>query len=106
MTMPILAALSAPILLAVLLNHGDLYRWAQPVTKLDPIILAKRVMLNRWFFTLRVILYFAIWSGIAIWYWRRSTQQDESGDVALSDHMQFWSAPATLVMAITITFAA
>src|SRR5206468_417977 len=28
------------------------------------------------------------------------------GDVALSDRMQFWSAPATLVMAITITFAA
>ena len=30
-TMPILFVLSAPIVLSVLLNRGDLYRWAQPV---------------------------------------------------------------------------
>src|SRR5439155_15708809 len=70
------------------------------------VILAKRAMLNRWFFTVRMLFYFAIWSGIAFWYWRKSTQQDKSGDVPLTNRMQFWSAPATLVMAITITFAA
>jgi hypothetical protein len=30
-TAPVLLALSAPILISVLINRGDLYRWAQPV---------------------------------------------------------------------------
>ena len=104
-TMPILAVLSVPIVLSVLLNHGELYRWAQPASKLDPVTLAKRAMLNRWFFTLRILIYFATWSGIAIWYWRRSTEQDRTSDVTLTERMQLRSAPATLVLAITITFA-
>ena len=146
-TMPILFALSAPILLSVLIQRGDLYRWAQPISHahhettstdnakeavvaadgsprasahgayqptdthttkvppLDELTLKKRAVLNPWFFTLRIICYFAIWSAIAIWYWRRSAQQDKVPDIVLSEQMQERSAPMLLVMALTMTFA-
>jgi hypothetical protein len=143
-TMPILFALSAPILLSVLIQRGDLYRWAQPVPAhahkesaaehesvaaaagsprvsahdnkeastshgippLDELTLKKRAWLNPWFFTLRIVLYFAIWSGIAIWYWRRSAIQDKDPAIELTEQMQQRSAPMLVVLAITITFAA
>ncbi|HYO07923.1 MAG TPA: hypothetical protein VER17_03050 [Tepidisphaeraceae bacterium] len=188
-TMPILFALSAPVLLSVLLNRGDLYRWAQPIAHsadalhgakdaqgkespsaagvaetqgaaganqgtqghpapekpavptvagdanatahadehgrpaatgsyaeqhpsakgvqpLDDLTLKKRPVLNRWSFTLRIILYFAVWSGIALWYWRLSTEQDRSADVALTERMQARSAPAIILFGVTVTFAA
>jgi hypothetical protein len=141
-SMPILFALSAPILVSVLIGRGDLYRWAQPLSRvatehvaddehaakaeapahsdekhptkhtaskvppLDELTLAKRPMLNPGFFVLRIVLYFAIWSAIALWYWRRSAEQDKTGEVALTNRMQERSAPLLLVMAVTLTFAA
>jgi hypothetical protein len=159
-TLPILLALSAPILVSVLLQRGDLYRWAQPlshvadtmhgeggsaaahdtaheqgaagasqgtqgqppaatpgedkhdehaataVPPLDELTLSKRAMLNPWFFTLRIILYFAIWSAIAIWYWRRSAEQDKTGAPELTLRMQERSAPLLVVLGLTMTFAA
>jgi hypothetical protein len=148
-TMPILFALSAPIIVSVLVQRGDLYRWAQPmsaqvaqqhqnpahadesviagsgssgasapasqehphpsahaVPPLDELTLKKRAMLNPWFFTLRIVLYFAIWSAIAIWYWRLSAEQDKTGSIELTERMQARSAPMLLVLAITMTFAA
>jgi hypothetical protein len=149
MTLPILFALSAPVVVSVLIGHGDLYRWAQPISHradtmhgegdsasahdvaekqgaagahqgtqgappkdasrvppLDELTLKKRPMLNPWFFTVRIIFYFAAWSGIAIWYWRRSAEQDRTGAIELTERMQERSAPALVIMGITITFAA
>jgi len=156
-TMPILFALSAPILVSVLIQRGDLYRWAQPISHaadtmhgeghsasaagvaetqgaagahqgtqgappaaattddkhgaskpppLDELTLKKRAWLNPWFFTIRIIIYFAVWSGIAIWYWRRSAAQDITPAIELTEQMQERSAPMLLVVAITMTFAA
>ena len=161
---PILGALSAPIILSVILHRGDLYRWAQPapahaahdaapsaheergvdvkssgqesravdeapahrtseplaaheqltheahpsakgVQPPDPLTLHKRPVLNRWFFTLRVVFYFAVWSLLALWYWQRSTEQDKTGDVELTTRMQGYSAPALVVLALSVTFA-
>jgi hypothetical protein len=75
------------------------------VRPLDALTLKKRSMLNRWGFTLRMILYFAVWIGIALWYWRRSTEQDRTGDVTLTDRMQLRSAPAVIAVVLTLTFA-
>ena len=170
-TMPILLALSAPVLLSVLIQKGDLYRWAQPlshradtmhaeggtqsaagvaeeqgaagahqgtqgappaaqphggepahagaaagaaddhhaantVPPLDELTLAKRPMLNPWFFTVRIVFYFAVWTAIALWYWRRSAEQDRTGAIELTERMQERSAPLLLVLGLTITFAA
>lgn len=129
---PVLAALSAPIVLSVIMNRGDLYRWAQPVgahvehvedagyhaepedaspqahaqvKPLDELTLKKRAYLNPGFFLVRLAIYFVVWSAIGVWYWRRSVDQDESGDVEVTHRMQGLSAPAMVVFAITFTFA-
>ncbi|HEX8520765.1 MAG TPA: hypothetical protein VF669_00830 [Tepidisphaeraceae bacterium] len=142
-TVPIMLALSAPILISVLLNRGDLYRWAQPaahaneahhtdeapahktseplaakeqsegnahpsangVQPLDHLTLEKTAVLNRWFFTARIVLYFAIWIGLAWWYWLKSTQQDRTGDFELTNKMQTFAAPAVLLLVVSVTFA-
>ena len=62
--------------------------------------------LSWWFFTLRWIVYFAAWLVIGRWYWRHSVAQDASGEVGHTTAMEGRAAPALLVFAITITFAA
>jgi len=155
-TLPVMAVLSLPILISVGLQHGALYRWAQPashvaegeeahpgsesdtaiaegkpaergptganagtmghpsagnvVPPLDELTLEKRAMLNPWGFIVRIIIYFVICGGMAMWYWRSSTAQDTMQDQgridALTDRMQVLSAPLTLVLGLVITFAA
>jgi hypothetical protein len=142
--LPVMGALAAPILLAVLLNHGDLYRWAQPAASAtevhhtdeapvhqtseplaskeelqhsehpsahgvqppDELTLAKRAVLNRWAFTARIIFYFLIWTLLSWYYWTRSTGQDKTGDVELTEQMQNYSALASLALVLSVTFAA
>ncbi len=52
---------------------------------LDEDTLEKRAFLNPTFFIIRVILYFVIWSGIAVYYWRQSVLQDETREVQITD---------------------
>ncbi|MCO6436288.1 MAG: quinol:cytochrome C oxidoreductase [Phycisphaerae bacterium] len=66
----------------------------------------KRAFLNVPFFMARCLLYFAIWGGLAWWLWRRSTQQDESGDARLTRAMQRVSPAGIVVFGLTLTFAA
>jgi hypothetical protein len=51
----------------------------------------------------RMVLYFAIWSAIALFYWRQSTLQDVDGDWRRTEAMQKYSAPALLLFGITVT---
>src|SRR5262245_41818224 len=68
---PVLAALSAPIVISVILQKGDLYRWAVPAHSagLDELTIEKRAYLNPGFFLIRLFVYFAIWSAIGLLYW-------------------------------------
>jgi len=65
----------------------------------------KQPYLSRGFFIARWVLYFAIWSGLAFWYWRQSTAQDNDHSPRRTYLMEKVSAPATLVFALTLTFA-
>ena len=127
--MPVLAALALPIVVSVLLQNGELYRWAQPVPAhvnaehapaaeaghtqaaptgvkpLDELTLEKRAFLNPPFFIARLVVYFAVWSAMGVWYWRRSVEQDASGQPALTLRMQALAAPAIVAFAITVTLA-
>jgi hypothetical protein len=169
-TLPLVGALSVPIVISVLLNDGSLFRWAQPVPAAtvahhedvhvpdagreaqvprdisaaqqhdpahspaqhtavgsaaedahlhrfehpsahgvsapDELTLSKRAMLNPAFFTVRIIVYFVVWSALALWFWRQSTLQDVTGDAAHTTRMQTVSAPGLLLLAITTSFAA
>ncbi|MDB5290195.1 MAG: hypothetical protein JWL69_1436 [Phycisphaerales bacterium] len=78
--------------------------------KLDALTLMKRDFglhwLNPWFFILRVVIYFAVWSGIALWFRRQSILQDKTGDEKITLRMQARSAPALVALGLTLTFGA
>jgi hypothetical protein len=128
---PVIAALAAPIIVSVITQKGDLYPWAQQVhagashveheakaestdvedhaggiRPLDELTIEKRPYLNPAFFLARVFIYFAIWAGFGIWYWRKSVEQDATHDGTLSLKMQALSAPALVIYGLTVTFAA
>ncbi len=100
---PLLAVLALPLLLGL----HDLYHWTHPeVVAEDPVLLGKKPYLNVPFFLLRLAFYFLFWSWAGRFYYRASVAQDESGDVGLTERMQKRAAPAMLVYALTVTFAA
>ncbi|MCG8557497.1 MAG: hypothetical protein MJD61_19745 [Proteobacteria bacterium] len=70
------------------------------------IMAKKHAYLNTPFFAVRAILYFGIWFWIAGTLFRRSTQQDESGDPQLTAKLQRFAPLATIILAFSMTFAA
>ena len=68
--------------------------------------LQKRPYLNRVFFLLRIAGFVAIWAWIGHVFWKRSLKQDEDNDVRHSVWREKWSAPLTLLAALTVTFGA
>jgi len=54
----------------------------------------------------RAAAFFGIWGALVWYFWRRSLQQDQSGDADLTLRMERVSYPALLLFAVTITFAA
>jgi hypothetical protein len=107
-TLPLMVLLYVPIVL----GFDDLYgHWTH--AELDPakpgydaVIAGKAIWLNKPFFFARVIVYFAVWLGLAAFFRRGSARQDQSGDPALTLRMSRLAAPGMLLFALSITFAA
>ena len=97
----------APLALVVLWGMQDLYPWAAQHADgtLDPLNAHKAPYLNPTFFTIRIAFYFVVWTAIARFFLVRSRRQDGSGDPALTRSLEMLSAPATIVFALTLTFA-
>ncbi len=84
-----------------------IYHWAEPgASAHDAVLAAKAPYLDPYFFALRLLAYFIVWSWLAHYYFRRSVEQDRSGDVGLTRKMERLSAPAMVLYAFTVTFAA
>jgi len=98
----------APFAVVVLWGLRTLYPWAEQYAAgtLDPLNEHKSPYLNPAFFAIRLALYFAIWIALAGFFFARSRRQDGSGDPALTRTLEKLSAPATIVFALTLTFAA
>ncbi|MGD0089541.1 MAG: quinol:cytochrome C oxidoreductase [Planctomycetota bacterium] len=60
--------------------------------------------LSRDFLLARCALYFVIWAGLALSFWRRSVAQDESGDARLTLRSRYWSGLAMLLYAFSVAF--
>ncbi len=106
-----LALLFLPILVTLLFGQGTLYVWDQPdYAKSNHLPMdawaEKSRWLNQGWFTVRAIIYFAIWAGLAIYYYRGSVEQDETGDKSITDRLQYWSGPAVMMFCGATTFAA
>jgi hypothetical protein len=100
--LPAIGVLAIPIAATVLAHRGVLYPWANP----EQVEISKAPYLNPAFFVARLLLYFVVWSGMGIWFWRKSVSQDISHNDSLSLRMQAISAPSMVIFGITLTFAA
>ena len=106
-----LAVLFLPIVVTLWTGEGILYRWDNPSyasdNHLDPTMWANKTQwLTEGWFTIRALIYFAIWAGLAVYFFRVSVEQDETGEKAATDRMQYWSGPAVMLFAGSLTFAA
>ncbi len=106
----LMALLFIPILLGAMLGGPSLYTWTDLSQIQDEnvvhILQGKQAYLNLPFFTFRAIVFFGVWGGLTWFFWRKSLEQDESGDVSLSLRMERVSYPALILFALTVTFAA
>ena len=101
-TLPLMAALFLPLLLGL----HDLYEWTHhEAVAQDAVLQWKAPFLNVPFFLIRALIYFAVWSFIAITYYRGSRRQDETGDLTISARLRRVAGPSIIVLAITSTFA-
>lgn len=102
-TLPLMAVLAIPFLVW---GSHDIYHWTHHhAVEADPILKGKSAYLNLPFFYIRALVYFAIWGGIGFYVHRKSTQQDKTGDPAITRHLQRLAPPLILLYALSQTFA-
>jgi hypothetical protein len=101
-TLPLFALLFLPLALGM--EH--LYPWSRPEAAADALLRWKRPYLNEGFFLLRAVLYFVVWSAIALWFLRQSRRQDEAPSAGIAARLVRWSAPLLIPLGLTHTFAA
>ena len=100
---PLMAVLFVPV---VALGMYDLFHWTHAdAVAHDRLLQVKEPWLNETGFWLRTAIYFAVWSGLALYYRSASRRQDESGDEALSRRMARFSPVGVFLFAVTLSFA-
>ncbi len=101
-TIPVMALLFLPVALGL----HDLYEWSHhEAVEHDALLQWKSPYLNTTFFMIRALLFFGIWSFLALVYYRGSRGQDTTGDPAVSARLRKFAGPGIIVMALTQTFA-
>jgi hypothetical protein len=102
LTLPLLALLFVPFLFGI----PVLYAWARPEEIATSELLQKKLLyLNEPFFIGRAVLYFAIWSGLALLLSRWSRAHDATARPGLVAWMQGLSGAGLVLYALTLTFA-
>lgn len=100
------AILFMPILGLIWSGYQHLYPWNSPeLVAMDPLVAHKAAWLNPLLFSVRGVVYFVIWIGLTRLFFSKSRQQDESGQVSITNQMEGWSALAIFLFAVTVTFA-
>ena len=94
------------VALPIFFHVHDIFHWTHTdVVAVDEILQQKSPYLNMTFFTIRIIVYFAIW---IIFYWlliRNSKKQDKTKDQKITRINARISAVFMPIFAITITFS-
>jgi hypothetical protein len=102
-TLPFMVVLFVPIVLGM----HSLYSWTHPdLVAADAVLRHKAPYLNRPFWIVRSVVYFAIWIGLSSRLNEWSREQDRTGDVTLARKMQLLSGPGVVFYFLAITFAA
>jgi hypothetical protein len=101
-TLPLLAVLFVPIAFGV----RSIYPWASQEAAHDHVLAHKAPWLSPGPFLVRAAIYLVIWAFLGWWFWRQSERQDRMGALQITRRLQSASAPATVLFALTLTFAA
>jgi hypothetical protein len=99
--------IAAVLFIPVVVKAPDLFHhWMSEEAHHDPILLKKASWLNPTSFYIRAAIYFGIWIGLTLLFRRLSFKQDKTSDNRLTVRAQVLSAPAVLLFAVSLTFAA
>jgi hypothetical protein len=99
-------ALLGVLFIPVLFGLSYLYPWARAQeVRSDPILQYKKPYMNPGFFTVRTVIYFAIWLLLAFLLNRWSEEQDRTGNPALAGRMEAMSGPGLIFWGIGITYS-
>jgi hypothetical protein len=106
-TFPVLLVLAAAGILVPMLAgaSGPYHHWVHPAPD-DHLLHAKHAWLNVPFFCARIAGYVLIWWAITRYFFKKSVEQDKSGDAAITERLRVVSGPLMIVFAVTVCFAA
>jgi hypothetical protein len=102
-TLPAMAILFLPIILGA---HSLYHEWADhEEAAAHPVVQAKTRYLNVPFFTVRAVIYFAVWIALAYLFNKWSLAQDRTADNRYTKNMRLLSGPGMVALIFTVTFA-
>ncbi len=111
----VFALLFLPILVCVWLRAGIVFPWSDPAYVKGHLVVAEKIGYFNvpgspgntlpLFFTLRAVFYFAVWFWLGNTFFRRSLDQDATGDPAIFGNREGLSAIGILLTFLTVTFA-
>ncbi len=91
--------------LPLVFGLNELFPWLNPEMRATDLLLQKKAAyLNITFFSIRQIIFLAVWWILSWYFLRTSTAQDKSGDVKLTHQMGKMAALGLALFALTETF--
>jgi hypothetical protein len=96
---PIIWIAGLGFVIPVAAGYTDLYYWAHPAAAHDHHLAHKLGWLDPTFFTVRYIVYGAIYTAISMYFAKKSREQDETGDPKISVDLRVASGPAMIIYA-------
>ncbi len=101
--LPLMAILFVPILIGA---HSIYHHWTDPAElEKHPVVNFKTPYLNLPFFTIRAVIYFAIWGTLVFLFNKWSLAQDRTADNRYTKNMRVLAGPGMVALIFTVTFA-
>jgi hypothetical protein len=95
------------LFIPILFGMSRIYSWARPAdVAADALLEYKSPYLNPAFFTVRTVIYFAIWITLAYFLNKWSVEQDRTADPRLKFRMAALAGPGLVLWALTASGAA
>lgn len=102
-TLPVMAILFLPVIVGA---HYVYHHWTdQEELAKHPVVQFKTPYLNIPFFTVRAVVYFAVWIALAFLLNKWSLAQDRTADNRYTKNMRVLSGPGMVALIFTVTFA-
>jgi hypothetical protein len=102
-TLPLMAVLFVPVIIG---SHYIYHEWTdhEELAK-HPVVQFKTPYLNLPFFTVRAVIYFAVWLALMFFLNKWSLAQDRTADNRYTRNMRVLSGPGMVALIFTVTFA-